>query len=195
MGIIKNVWPFKKDAHSQFEDLIRPHLKTLYSLAYRLTGQRDDAEDLVQDLLLKVFPRLEEMQEIDKLSPWLSRILYRQFVDQYRKKKRSPLTSMEDETAVYETHASEQREPADEVNSLLTADILNVVLQEINEDQRILVLLHDVEGYSLQEISEMMDVPIGTLKSRHNRARTKLREIIHKMEPDLKLGRVYERTG
>ena len=104
MGIINRVWPFRQDSHAQFERLIRPHLKRLYSLAYRFTGQRDDAEDLVQDLLLKLYPRLEEMQAIDKLSPWLSKVLYRQYVDQYRRKQRSPISFMnEDEEAVYDT--------------------------------------------------------------------------------------------
>jgi len=195
MGIINSVWPFRKDSHTQFEQLVRPHLKRLYSLAYRYTGQRDDAEDLVQDLLLKLYPRLEEMQQIDKLAPWLARVLYRQFIDQYRRKQRSPINYMDDEEAIYETQASDVAEPAEVVNSELTQDMLNNALNQLNEDQRTLIMLHDVEGYSLQEINKITDVPVGTLKSRHSRARSKLREIIRIMEPNAAEGRVSKATG
>ena len=194
MGI-GNVWPFNKDPHAQFEALVRPHLKHLYHLAYRFTGQRDDAEDLVQDLLLKLFPRLEEMQAIEKLGPWLSRILYRQFVDLHRKQQRSPIHLIDNEEAVYETHASDMAGPSDTVNAELTQNILNQALEHLTDDQRALVMLHDVEGYSLQEINQIMDIPVGTIKSRLSRSRAKLREILHKMEPKASEQRVKKVTG
>jgi len=184
MGMISNLLSKTGDTHKQFEVLVRPHLKKLYNLAYRFTGNRDDAEDLVQDLLIKLYPRLEEMQSIEKLSPWLSRILYRQFIDHIRRNKRSPLVYMENEEAVYETHESREAEPSTVVNSELTLEYLNNALNELSEDQRLLIVLHDVEGYSLQEINEMTDMPVGTIKSRLSRARKKLREIVHIMEPD-----------
>lgn len=191
MSIINSVWPFGQDSHAQFERLVGPHLKRLYKLAYRFTGQRDDAEDLVQDLLLKLYPRLEEMQAIDKLSPWLAKVLYRQYVDQYRRKQRSPISFMnEDEEVVYETHASDAAGPAERANAELTQGILSDALDKLNEDQRVLVMLHDVEGYGLPEISNMMDIPVGTLKSRLSRARAKLREILLIMEPNVTEGRV-----
>lgn len=190
MGVITNLWSSKSRPHEQFEALIGPHMKRLYNLAYRFTGQRDDAEDLVQDLLLKLYPRLEEMQSIDKLSPWLSRVIYRQFIDGVRRKKRSPIEYMDNEEAIYETQASDEEEPSAVVNTELTQDYLNNALNQLNEDQRILLLLHDVEGYGLQEINDMIDVPVGTLKSRLSRARKKLREIVHIMEPELEPGRV-----
>lgn len=166
-------------------------MKRLYNLAYRFTGQRADAEDLVQDLLLKLYPRLEEMQAIEKLSPWLSKVLYRQYVDQYRRQQRSPISFMnEDEEVVYESHASDTAGPAENVNSELTQGILTDAMDKLNEDQRVLVMLHDVEGYGLPEISNMTDVPVGTLKSRLSRARAKLREILLVMEPNVVEGRV-----
>lgn len=195
MSLINNMWPFKKDDHSEFEALIRPHLKKLYNLAYRFTGQRDDAEDLVQELLLKLFPRLEEMQGIENLGAWLSRVLYRQFIDHIRRQQRSPLQYTGNEEAIYETHASDEAEPSERVNSELTQKVLTKALDKLGEDQRILVILHDVEGYSLQEINQMLDIPVGTIKSRLSRGREKLREIIHIMEPDATDGRVNRQTG
>jgi RNA polymerase sigma factor (sigma-70 family) len=196
MGIINSVWPFSKDSHAQFERLLRPHLKRLYNLAYRFTRQRDDAEDLVQDVLLKLYPRLQEMQAIEQLGPWLAKVLYRQYVDLYRRQQRSPISFMnEDDEVVYETHASDLAGPAELMNSELTQGILHEALSQLNDDQRVLVMLHDVEGYGLEEISNMIDTPVGTLKSRLSRARTKLREMIRIMEPDVADGRVSKTTG
>ena len=183
MGII-NIWPFRKDSHARFEQLVSPHLNNLYKLAYRLTGQRDYAEDLVQDLLLKVYPRLEEMQGIEKLAAWLSRVLYRLFIDQYRRQQRSPIHLMSDEDVIYDTHASNMAGPSEVANAELTQELINKALEQLSEDRRILIMLHDVEDYSLQEINEMTGIPIGTIKSRLSRARNKLREIIQIREPD-----------
>jgi RNA polymerase sigma-70 factor (ECF subfamily) len=183
MGI-KNIWPFRKNTHARFETLVSPHMNNLYKLAYRLTGQRDYAEDLVQDLLLKVYPRLEEMQGIEKLAAWLSRVLYRLFIDQYRRQKRSPIHLMSDEAVIYDTHASNMAGPSEVANTALTQKLINTALEQLSVDRRALIMLHDVEDYSLQEINEMTGIPIGTIKSRLSRARNKLREIIQIREPD-----------
>ena len=183
MGI-KNFWPFGKSPHSRFEELIGPHLNKLYRLAYRLTGQRDDAEDLVQDLLLKLYPRLEELQDIEKLAPWLARILYHLFIDKVRRQQKSPITYMSDDETIYDTHASQIAEPSELANAEITLHLINSALKNLSEDHRILIMLHDVEGYSLQEINNMTGTPVGTIKSRLSRARHKLRQIILNREPE-----------
>ncbi len=195
MNMTKNIWPFSKDPHVQFEALVKPHLKRLYNLAYRLTGQRDSAEDLVQDVLLKAYPLLDEMKDIEQLAPWLSKILYRQFVDQYRRIKRSPVDFTDDEQSLYDSHGTASVDPADIMNTALTQTILIKALDTLNEEQRVLVLLHDTEGYTLQEISHMLDTPVGTLKSRLSRARAKLREILQDMEPNSQQMRVIRDKG
>jgi RNA polymerase sigma-70 factor (ECF subfamily) len=195
MNIIKHIWPFNKDPHVQFEALVKPHLTKLYRLAYRLTNQRDDAEDLVQEVLLAVYPRLEEMQDIEMPGSWLSRILYRKFVDQYRRQKRSPIDYTDDDQNIYDSAMDTAMQPAERLNSSQTQSMLNMALNKLNEDQRVLIMLHDVEGYTLQEIAEMLDTSIGTLKSRISRARTKLRESIHKMEPNTQSERVDSVKG
>lgn len=183
MGII-NLWSFRKDSHAQFEELVSPHMNNLYKLAYRLTGQRDNAEDLVQDLLLKIYPRRQEMQGIAKLAAWLSRVLYRLFIDQYRKQQRSPINLMSDENVTYNTHASNMAGPSDVATAELTQDLINTALAQLSEDRRVLIMLHDVEGYNLQEINDMTGIPVGTIKSRLSRARNKLRKIIQTREPE-----------
>lgn len=162
---------------------MRPHLKYLYRLAYRLTGQQHAAEDLVQEVMLKLFPRLEEIEKIEKLSPWLSKVLYRVFIDQLRKDKRSPVDLIGDDESIYETQPGKEQQPAEVTESEILQKKIQYAVTHLNEDQRILIMLHDVEGYSLLEIQQIQDVPLGTLKSRLNRARTKLREILKEVEP------------
>lgn len=167
----------------QFEQLIEPHLNHLYQLAWRFCNNQSDAEDLVQDVVVKLLPRTAEMARIEKLRPWLARIIYHQFVDRYRQNERSPLNLV----VAGEDTLAEQPAPADEtpesrVEASLSQKQLIRALQTLNEDQRTVVLLHDVEGYTLAELETILDSPQGTLKSRLSRARTQLREYLQKME-------------
>lgn len=179
---MKKIWMFKGSRHDQFDVLVKPHLNQLYRLAYRFTSQRDDAEDLVQDVLLKLYPRLEEMQTIERLKPWLMRVLYRQFVDKWRNKQRS-IIQLVDDDSILDSYVDEVHGPADNLDLSILHNRLQHSLNQLNEEQRHLVLMHDVEGYTLQEIHDMHDISVGTLKSRLNRARTRLRELLKNMEP------------
>ena len=88
---------FKPSKSRRFDALVRPHLDAMYRFAYRLAGQQQDAEDLVQDVVVKLFPKLDELESVDQLRPWLNRVLYRQFIDQVRRKNRQsdrPLTEL-----------------------------------------------------------------------------------------------------
>lgn len=182
MAIIKlrPVWQLE---HQQFEELLQPHLHQLYRLAYRFTGQRADAEDLVQDVVIKLYPRLQEIQEIEQLGPWLARILYHHFVDRYRSKHRSQIHLAGENITALNEHKDETPDPEGNVEATLLQNRLQDALNQLNEDQHALVILHDVEGYTLNEIHTMYDVSIGTLKSRLNRARSRLRELLKNMEP------------
>lgn len=191
MAIIKlrSLW---QSEHEQFEELLQPHLQQLYKLAYRFTGQRADAEDLVQDVVLKLYPRLQEMQKIEQLGPWLARVLYRHFIDRVRSKQRSPLYLVDKDESVLDEHKDEMPDPAENVEAVLLQNRLQGALNQLNEDQRALMILHDVEGYTLNEIHNMLDVSVGTLKSRLHRARSRLRELLKNMEPFAVVKRVND---
>src|SRR5882762_11464065 len=90
------VSPYRKarPAELNFDDLLRPQVEYLYRLAWRFTGSVADAEDLVQDVLLKLFPKTEELLEIERLRPWLARVLYNQYVDSVRQRARSPIVEL-----------------------------------------------------------------------------------------------------
>jgi len=167
----------------QFEQLIEPHLQHLYQLAYRFSNNQTDAEDLVQDVVVKLLPRSKEMAQIEKLRPWLAKVLYRQFIDRYRQHERSPLSLVTEGDDTLSQHPDPSGEtPETRTEADLTQKRLTMALLTLNEDQRAVVLLHDVEGYTLSELESILDSPQGTLKSRLNRARTQLREHLQKSE-------------
>lgn len=168
----------------EFEELIRPHMGHLYRLAYRFTDSEADAEDLVHDVLVKLYPRRKELKKIDSLRPWLSRVLYRQFIDEFRRKKASPIRLAEDLSKSVDgfdlVQLTPSSEPGPEEETANTLNIKRVMkaLVSLPEEQRVLLLLR-AEGYTLSELSEQLDCPLGTLKSRLHRARNSLRAVLN----------------
>lgn len=180
-------WLFGRDrpGASKFDDLMRPQVDFLYRLAWRFTGSVADAEDLVQDVLLKLYPRSAELARIEQLRPWLARVLYRQFIDDIRRRGRSPPSAAADpeagdgdapEAAAQEEGPEARAERGELRNRILAA------LDGLGAEQRAVVVMHDVEGYSLEELEPILQAPLGTLKSRLHRARRRLRALLG-MEP------------
>jgi len=185
-----NLWPFYRSEQQRFDALLKPHLQQLYRLAYRLTSRREDAEDLLQDLLIKIYPRSKELAAVDNPLSWLSRVLLNQYIDTYRRQQRSPLVSVEDENRFYQLTENSDPQPDEVAERENTLQQLQSALQALSSDHRIVIMLHDVEGYTLEEIQQMQEVPLGTLKSRLSRARSQLQKNLKKMEPLSKQQRV-----
>jgi RNA polymerase sigma factor (sigma-70 family) len=187
-------WRFASSSRSanaaakEFDQLIRPHVAALYRSAYRWTGDVDRAEDLVQELLVRLFPKLDELRTIDQLRPWMLRVMYRIFVDQVRRERSSPVE--------FGHHASSD-DRQDEELSLIDpkGDIVTIVERQLTQERilsawsnlpkehRVVLSMHDIEGYSLVDISQITDTPVGTLKSRLHRGRAKLRDLLDAIEP------------
>lgn len=166
-----------------FEDRLRPHIDPLYRLAWRWCGDPQEAEELLQAVLCKLYPRREELAGIDRLRPWLARVLYRQFVDELRRRGQQPdsLDQLMDEQALEPEATGPGGQPADPegvFEAELTVDRLDRALRQLPDPQRVLLIMHDVEGYTLEEIGAVMETPLGTLKSRLHRAREKYRRIL-----------------
>jgi len=161
-------------AQSEFERLVSPHIDHLYRLAYRFTNTNHDAEDLVQDLLIKLYPRLQEIRDIDRLRPWLDRVLYRLFIDRLRQNQRRPL--LDGDEIDPDEIARSDNNPEFDLEQNLTQERLQTAYGKLSEDHRALLAMHDIEGYTLLELEKMLDTPIGTLKSRLHRARKQLRK-------------------
>ncbi len=169
--------------HESFERLLRPHLRRLYRLAFRLTDNTADAEDLLQDVLLKLFRRADELSSIADLRPWTGRVLYNCFVDRQRHSKKRRLEIVEPHPAsprrADEAEQVPSPEPGPEETTALALDIrrLDRALARLSDEHRVLVILHDAEGCTFEEITAITAIPLGTVKSRLHRARERLRQL------------------
>ena len=163
-----------------FERLVRPHFDRLYRLAWRLTGARPEAEDLFQELLIKSYGMLDQLVEIEEPGSWLCRVMYNLFVDQHRRFVRHRMHLVDEGQLPGEGIAglAGELDPVADNERLDRIRRLDRALAALSEEHRIIVLLHDTEGYKLSEITELIGVPEGTVKSRLHRARARLREIL-----------------
>ncbi len=157
-----------------WEELARSHGRFLYTIAYRLTANSDDAQDLVQEVLLRVRKGLSTYQP-GNLEGWLSRITTNAFLDEVRRRRRRPAEVMADEPdRVLPPVAG-----ADVVldSQVLSADIQSA-LGHLPDEYRLAVVLCDVVGHSYEEISESLNIPLGTVRSRIHRGRAQLRKAL-----------------
>ncbi len=152
-----------------WEEVARTHGRFLYNVAYRLTGNDDDAYDLVQEALLRVRKGLETYQP-GSMEAWLSRIVTNVFLDEVRRKRRRPVEALpEDPERLLPASPG-----ADEATESLPADV-QAALRRLPEDFRTAVVLCDVVGLSYEEIADALSVPVGTVRSRIHRGRRLLR--------------------
>ncbi|MDX1404487.1 MAG: RNA polymerase sigma factor [Woeseiaceae bacterium] len=173
------------DGHNDrttFDALLRPHLERLFRFAYRLTASRAEAEDLFQDVLLKVYTRLDDLLDVAEPAPWLCRVMYNHFIDNRRRFARARLVSVPEGQlpgAGLDSLAGDL-DPQRDAERLDNIMRLDRALAALSDEHRLVVLLHDAEGYKLQEIQQITGDPLGTIKSRLHRARARLRERLEK---------------
>lgn len=173
-------------AQTDFERLVRPHLDHLYKLAYRFTGAADRAEDLIQDLLVRLYPRCDELAQIEQPRPWLVRVMYRLFVDQVRRNARTPYIALADSDLAagdeagdpYAEIADESPGPETEFDLGLDRERLLRAWEELSPEHKALLALFEIEGYTLDELETLLNVTRGTLKSRLHRARARLAQLL-----------------
>ena len=163
-----------------FERLVRPHFDRLYRLAWRLAGSKAEAEDLFQELLIKAYGKLDDLVTIDEPGSWLSRVMYNLFIDEQRRFARMRMHVVEEGFLAGDglEGLPGPSDPARDNERLEKLRQLDSALARLSDEHRIIVLLHDTEGYKLTEIQKLMGIPVGTVKSRLHRARARLREIL-----------------
>ena len=173
-----------EDRAARFERDALPFLDQLYGAALRMTRNPADAEDLVQETFVKAFSAFSSYTDGTNLKAWLFRILTNAFINTYRKKQRQPLQTGTDDlddwqmrhTQAYAT--GQLRSAEAEALDRLPNDLINNALAELPEERRVAVYLADVEGFSYQEIADIMETPIGTVMSRLHRGRKHLRTLL-----------------
>jgi len=182
MVLQKRTRPSHASAAAEFDHLLRDHVPTLYRAAYRWTGAVDRSEDLVQELLVRLYPKLDDLRGLDRIRPWALRVMYRIFIDQVRRERSSPVLFGTDPPEDDDEEAQELIDPsagpAELLEQEVTQERLLAAWERLGEEHRVVLSMHDIEDYSLPELAQIMDVPVGTLKSRLHRARAKLKGLL-----------------
>jgi RNA polymerase sigma factor (sigma-70 family) len=168
--------PGGESESDRFASFIRQHYQALYRAAYRLTRSAVDAEDLVQEVCVRAYPRFAEVAGLEQPRGWLLRVLYRLFVDLRRRYERTHVRPINED----EEFVSAEPGPAEEADRALARWRVEAAWQHLNQEQRLLLALHDMEGHSLGEIHALTGIKEGTIKSRLHRARVRLGRLLQR---------------
>jgi len=164
---------------SAFESLMELHEGRIYAIALRMCGNREDAQDCAQEAMLRIYHALDRFKGQSSFATWVYRITMNSCLDELRKRKVRAAASLD---AMLETGwspaAGEGGLP--EVQALRgeQRDIIRAAITSLPEDMRAVIVLRDIQGFSYEQIADMLDANIGTIKSRISRGREKLREIL-----------------
>lgn len=162
-------------APSGWDEVARLYGRKIYNFAYRLTGNRDDANDLTQEVLLRVRRGLPDYRP-GSFEGWLWRITHNAFVDEHRKRRRRPTTPLPDD--VDRVIRGSSPAPDEELAATSFGTEIQAALLELPYEFREAVVMCDVVGLSYDEIAHAVGVPVGTVRSRIHRGRRMLRELL-----------------
>jgi len=174
-------WKNETEKKKIFEEAIDPFHNSMFNLSLHMTKNEEEAKDLVQETILRAFKFFDKFKEGTNLKAWLFKILKNTYINQYRRKKRSPSSvSYDDVEPFVDTIQKEDNETEEELEEEATGIELNDevedALKKLTDEFKIVIILSDIEGFTYQEISEILEIPIGTVRSRLSRARKKLQK-------------------
>ena len=168
---------------ASFEELIEGYQKKIFNLAYRIIGNYDDAADMAQEALIRIFRSIASFKEQSSFSTWIYRITTNVCLDEIRKRKNKKVISLDEEIRMEDGEMKRQfmsddiqPDAAAEQKELRT--IVSNAINSLPEDQKIVITLRDIQGLSYDEISTVLNCPAGTVKSRINRARQALKNVL-----------------
>ena len=166
--------------HKLFVQEFMGYLDSLYNFAYRLTLDEDDANDLVQDTYLKAYRFFDSYEPGTNAKAWLFRILKNSFINEFRKKSKQPTkVDYSDLEHTYNSEDADSNKTVDlrtETERDKIGDEVTIALNSLDVDFRTAIILCDLEGFTYEEMSKILDIPIGTVRSRLHRARNLLKE-------------------
>jgi RNA polymerase sigma-70 factor (ECF subfamily) len=167
-----------------WEDLVKLHTRRVYSICYRFTNNDSEAQDLTQEVFLRVFKNLKSFRAGEGLfAVWLGRLTRNLLIDHYRRARMDRATeSLEDQGAVLEESSAAMARTEGMLAGREAAELLQAALQKLSPDLRETVILRDLEELEYREIAEVLNVPEGTVKSRLNRGRAELARILRKQK-------------
>jgi RNA polymerase sigma-70 factor (ECF subfamily) len=166
-----------------WEELVRRHSRRIFNLCYRFTNQRQEAEDLSQEVFMRVYKTLGSYRDIyGAFGTWVTSVTRNLLIDHYRRTRRDRLTdSMEDVTTQVESKESSGMRPDHSAAVTELGAHLQIALAKLSPDLREAVILRDLEGLDYSEIRQVLEVPEGTVKSRINRGRIELARVLTEM--------------
>ncbi len=178
---------------NQFEFLIRRYQNRIYSIAFRILGNIEEAEEVVQETYIKVHQNLDRFRRQSSFGAWIFRITHNVCVDTLRSKRRKrgflflsfdPHSGQEfddyseSSTQVVTQLADDRPCPDEQMDTKEKLEMIESCLKQLPDAQRMVVVLHDIEGFQYQEIAEIVNTSIGTVRSRLHYGRLKLRELL-----------------
>jgi RNA polymerase sigma-70 factor (ECF subfamily) len=165
-----------------WEDLVRVHTRRVYGICYRFTGSNADAQDLTQEVFLRVFKSLASFRSgTGSFAVWLTRLTRNLLIDHYRRTKADRLTgSVEDHLPVLEEKSAASGRTDGMVAGREASEVLQRGLQKLSPELRETVILRDLEEMEYREIAEALEIPEGTVKSRLNRGRAELARVLRR---------------
>jgi len=173
----------KKGDIAAFELLVEGYQKKAFNIAYRMLGNYDDANDLVQETFIRIFKSIKNFKEQSSFSTWVYRITTNVCLDELRKRKNKNFVSIDEDIKLDDSDVKRQIEsdaptPEETLERKEIKKIVGDAIGELSEEHRLVVVLRDIQGFSYEEIARITKCPEGTVKSRINRARQALKEVL-----------------
>jgi RNA polymerase sigma-70 factor, ECF subfamily len=170
--------------HREFQEEAVPHMDILYNYALRLTGNTEDAKDLLQETYLKAFRFWDKFEQGTNCRAWLFRIMRNSYINRYRKAVKTPEHVDYDEIKEFYNTIREQSSDPNDLSERLYGQLLDdqitTAITELPEEFRTVVILCDIESFTYEEAAEFVDCPVGTIRSRLHRGRKLLRDKLFK---------------
>lgn len=188
----KLVQKCKKGDIESFELLIANHQKKIFNIAFRMLRNTEDASDIAQEVFLKAYKSISKFKETSSFSTWIYRIAVNTCIDEIRKRKKVVLYSLDSTIQSEDGELPAQWEdegprPDTIVENREMKSAVKKAVESLSEDHKTIIVLRDMDGFSYEEISELLDCSLGTVKSRINRARKALKDIL------LEQGELFDR--
>lgn len=175
----------RKGNHAVFEQIVNHYHVQVYQLCYRMLGNHHDAQELTQEAFLKAYKNIKSFKSSNKFSPWLFRIATNLCIDYLRKKK--PLNILDqsikdtEDLTMLDQLKSDQDTPEEALVNVEHQEMVQKYLQMLQPKYRSVIVLRYIHDLSLQEISEVLDMPLGTVKTHLHRGRDSLRKIVREV--------------
>jgi len=190
------IYELNPEDQIRFNDLMGETYKKVYNMAYRLSGNRNDAEDLTQEAFYRAYRSFADYEGDRPFENWIFRIVTRLFLDLLRNRRRrvktvsydNPLQREGGDENLYFEVPEAGLNPEQEMLSGMFSEDLQVVLSSLTPEQRTLVTLADIEGVPYKDIAEMMDKPVGTIRSRLHRTHKLIRARLEQIRREQQAG-------